>query len=388
MYNSFFELKSNPFQLTPDPEFLFTSKVHKKALTYLNYGINSDSTGFILITGEVGTGKTIVIRSLIKEIKKDVNLALITNTLVTPDQLISMINEDFGLSTINKDKIHILRDLTDFLIEQYGKGRKSILIIDEAQNLSPECLEAVRLLSNLETEKSKLLQIVLVGQPELRKVLSKPELRALRQRIAVSCHIFPLMREETGRYIFYRLEVAGNRKAVTFQDGTIDLIHNFTRGTPRLINIICDFLLVSAFTDNTREISVDIVKEVIKDLEKENRYWQDYIFEESLNTTTFLNEGAVRHEAETYQRNVNHSEKTEIFKRISEAEKMVNSAIDQLKSELHNNNNKNNDVVFKDVQREINELKKITSQLQNRIWDPQVKNEKKNIWARIFHHKK
>jgi general secretion pathway protein A len=275
MYKSFFKLKSKPFQITPDPEFLFISKVHKKALTNLNYGITSDSGGFIIVTGEVGTGKTTVIRSIMKGLKKDIIFSLINNTRLTSGELLSMINKDFGLDIKNKDKTQLLSDLTDFLIDQYGKGRKSILIIDEAQNLSPDLLEEIRLISNLETDKSKLLQIILVGQPELRKVIAQPNLRALRQRTNISCHIYPLLRNETEEYLFHRLEIAGNREAVSFQDGTIDLIHNFARGIPRLINIVCDFLLLSAFVDNTREISLDMAKEVINDLEKENRYWHD-----------------------------------------------------------------------------------------------------------------
>lgn len=275
MYKSFFKLKSKPFQITPDPEFLFISKVHKKALTYLNYGISSDSGGFIIVTGEVGTGKTTLIRSIIKGLKKDIIFSLINNTRLTSGDLLSMINKDFGLDIKNKDKAQLLSDLTEFLIDQYGKGRKSILIIDEAQNLSPDVLEEIRLISNLETDKAKLLQIILVGQPELRKVIAQPNLRALRQRTNISCHIYPLLRNETEEYLFHRLEIAGNREAVSFQDGTIDLIHNFARGIPRLINIVCDFLLLSAFVDNTREISFDMAKEVINDLEKENRYWHD-----------------------------------------------------------------------------------------------------------------
>ncbi len=275
MYKSFFKLKSKPFQITPDPEFLFISKVHKKALTYLNYGISSDSGGFIIVTGEVGTGKTTLIRSIMKGLKKDIIFSLINNTRLTSGELLSMINKDFGLDIKNKDKAQLLSDLTEFLIDQYGKGRKSILIIDEAQNLSPDVLEEIRLISNLETDKAKLLQIILVGQPELRKVIAQPNLRALRQRTNISCHIYPLLRNETEEYLFHRLEIAGNREAVSFQDGTIGLIHNFARGIPRLINIVCDFLLLSAFVDNTREISLDMAKEVINDLEKENRYWHD-----------------------------------------------------------------------------------------------------------------
>jgi general secretion pathway protein A len=280
MYTSFFGFNCKPFQLTPDPEFLFMSRVHKRAWTYLNYGITSDTGGFILVTGEVGTGKTTTIRSIMEELKKDIVYSRVNNTRVTSDELIAMINDDFNLDIRDKNKTQMLRDLTDILIDQYRKGIKSILIIDEAQNLGPDLLEEIRLLSNLETAKTKLLQIVLVGQPELKRVLGQPELRSLRQRINISCNIRPLTLSETSGYIYHRLEVAGNREAVLFDEGCVDLIHNFARGVPRLINIACDFLLLSAFVDRSKMISFDMAREVISDLEKENRYWQDEAHEE------------------------------------------------------------------------------------------------------------
>ncbi|HXW69523.1 MAG TPA: XrtA/PEP-CTERM system-associated ATPase, partial [Dissulfurispiraceae bacterium] len=278
MYTSFFNLTCKPFQLTPDPEFLFMSSVHKRALTYLSYGINDNNTGFILVTGEVGTGKTTIIRSLMKDLRNDVRrLARIDNTKVTSEQLMSMINEDFGLDTRGKDKSQLLSDLTGFLIAEYAAGRMPMLIIDEAQNLSPEHLEEIRLLSNLETDKAKLLQILLVGQPELRKTLAQPILRQLRQRINISCHINPLTLEETEEYIFHRLEVAGNRKALVFDDGVLGIIHRFSRGTPRLINIICDFLMLSAFIEKTSVITLKLAREITSQIEDENRYWQDEV---------------------------------------------------------------------------------------------------------------
>jgi putative secretion ATPase (PEP-CTERM system associated) len=274
MYTSFFGLTCNPFQLTPDPEFLFLSREHKKALTYLNYGIASN-TGFILVTGEVGTGKTTLIRKILKGLQKDIKVARVNNTLVSSEQLISMINDDFGIETKDKDKTRMLRDLSDFIINQYALGMRIALIIDEAQNLSPGLLEEIRLLSNLETDKSKLLQIILLGQPELKTTLAVPELRQLRQRISISCHINPLDRTETEEYVLHRLEIAGNREAVSFPDGALDALYSATRGIPRLINIFGDFLLLAAFTEETKEISADLVREVATDLDSENRYWVD-----------------------------------------------------------------------------------------------------------------
>ncbi|NOZ26225.1 MAG: AAA family ATPase [Nitrospirae bacterium] len=274
MYESFYNLKSKPFELVPSPDFLFLSRSHKKALTYLKYGV-TERVGFMLLTGEVGSGKTTLIRNMIRGLDSNIILSKVFNTKVSSEQLISLINEDFGLEVSGKDKISLLRELNDFLIDQYAKKNNPILVIDEAQNLTPELLEEVRMLSNLETDDAKLLQIILVGQPELRKILSRPELRQLRQRISISCHIQPITKAETEDYIFHRLEVAGNRDAVVFEDGTIDAVYNFSRGIPRLINIVCDFLMLSAFVEETRSISSDLVKEVIGELETENRFWQD-----------------------------------------------------------------------------------------------------------------
>jgi general secretion pathway protein A len=265
MYTTFFGFNNKPFQLTPDPEFLFLSKAHKKAMIYLNYGI-TDNSGFILLTGEIGTGKTTLLRSMIKNIPQDIKLARINNTKVTSEQLISMINEDFGLDIRGLDKTQLLSKLTDFLIAQYSQGRRSMIIIDEAQNLSADLLEEIRMLSNLETDKSKLLQIILVGQPELNITLSRPELEQLRQRITVCTHISPLTREEIDSYIKYRLRVAGNEEAVTFEDGVTDAIFNFSRGIPRLINILCDFSFLTAFTDSRKTIDMGLINEVINDL--------------------------------------------------------------------------------------------------------------------------
>lgn len=388
MYTSFFNFKCKPFQITPDPAFLFMSSVHKKALTYLNYGLTSDTGGFILFTGEVGTGKTTIIRSIMKDLKNDMVFSRINNTRLTSEQLISMINEDFGLDVSGRDKTQMLRDLTDFLVEQYSKGRRSILIIDEAQNLTPRLLEEIRLLSNLETDKSKLLQIILAGQPELRKVLARPGLRALRQRITVNCHISPLLRDETEQYIYHRLEVAGNREAVNFQDGTVHVIHDFARGIPRLINIGCDFLLLSAFVDKTREISLDMAGEVINDLEKENRYWQDKIREEYPGGTEF-NNGMKREShqpGKIIERSDDHFDTAEIFEKISETEKMVGSAIDQLKAELSDKAAANAGARFNNIAKEIQELKEITSEFKKGGYEQrnEKKEKKKNLWAKIF----
>jgi len=408
MYTSFYGLKSKPFQLTPDPDFLFLSNGHRKALTYLEYGIVSDSGGFILVSGEVGTGKTTIIRSMMKGLKEDVIFSRINNTRLTSDQLIAMINDDFGLDTRDKDKTQRLRDLTDFLIEQYGRRRKSILIIDEAQNLSPELLEEIRLLSNLETDKSKLLQIIMVGQPELRKILAQPELRSLRQRITVSCQINPLTRQETEKYIYHRLAIAGNSEAAIFQDGDIDLIHNFSRGIPRLINIVCDFLLVTAYIDKTKLISLEMVKDVIGDLEKENRYWEDEIPERYRQSTGIVQEmqkNAGDAEVIPFVGQGNDVDRAAVFEMMSENGKIVDSVLDRLKTDVDRLNAEmiKRDSITMDIKLKeiITEIRKIKSQLQQEPkratseigeggnGDAQTKEDSvKRLWSKIFHKRR
>lgn len=269
MYTSFYGFKCKPFQLSPDPEFLYMSPVHKRALTYLNYGIK-DNYGFILLTGEIGTGKTTIIRSLMKQLPDEMKVARITNTKVSSDQLISMICEDFGIETKDKDKTRMLSDLSDFLINEYARDGRSILVIDEAQNLTPDLLEEVRLLSNLETDKSNLLQIILIGQPELNMTLGRPELEQLRQRIAINVYIRRLSREEVEGYIRHRLKVAGNEDGVKFDKGVMDAIYEFSNGVPRLINVICEFALVAAFVDQKNLIDVELIDEIMGDLIHEN----------------------------------------------------------------------------------------------------------------------
>ena len=272
MYEAFFNLSSKPFDLLPDPRFIYLSRSYKKALTYLNYGIRERS-GFILLTGEVGSGKTTLIRDLLEKSYEHVVLSKIFNTRVTSEQLLAMINDDFGLEVQGRDKITMIRDLNVFLIDQYAAGNQPILIIDEAQNLSPELLEEVRMLSNLEATSSKLMQIILVGQPELRTILAAPELRQLRQRININCHLQALSREEVEQYITHRLEVAGNVNAVNFEPESIDAIFRYSHGIPRLINIICDFLMFLAFAEEATTLTVDMVSDVIGDLDFENYHW-------------------------------------------------------------------------------------------------------------------
>jgi len=272
MYLSFFNFTCKPFELIPNPGFMFLSRTHKKAISYLDYGIR-ERVGFVLLTGEVGSGKTTIIRELINKHLDQVVLAKVFNTNANSEELLAMINDDFNLPVQGKDRITLLRDLNHFLVEQYAKGTRPLLIIDEAQNLSPETLEEIRMLSNLETSDSKLLQIILVGQPELRSLLARPDLRQLRQRISFQCHLQPLNRQEVEEYINHRLEVAGNREAVSFTPVAFDIINTYSCGLPRLINIICDFLLLSAFAEGIQDISEEMIRDIIGELDFSNNYW-------------------------------------------------------------------------------------------------------------------
>jgi putative secretion ATPase (PEP-CTERM system associated) len=272
VYTSFFGLREKPFDLLPNPDFLYPSRAHQRALTYLTHGIR-ERAGFILLTGEVGSGKTTLIRNMIRSQLRDSVLAKVFNTRVDSLQLLMQINSDFGLETDGRDKAALLRDLNDFLIEQYALRRQSVLIIDEAQNLPAELLEEVRMLSNLETDRDKLLQIILVGQPELRNVLSGPDLLQLRQRIQVNCHLQPLSAGEVREYILFRLAKAGNRDALKFSDEAVEAVATYTRGIPRLINILCDYIMIDAFSAQTRAVEARTVHELAADLSFEDQYW-------------------------------------------------------------------------------------------------------------------
>ncbi|HKL20213.1 MAG TPA: XrtA/PEP-CTERM system-associated ATPase, partial [Tichowtungia sp.] len=275
MYENFFGLNIKPFELVPNPEFLFRSRSHKKALNYLEYGLH-ERAGFILLTGEVGSGKTTLVRNIIRQISSEVALSMLINTRVSNKQVLAMINEDFGLNVSGKDKITLLRNLNDFLVSIHAKQRRALVIIDEAQNLSASALEEIRLLSNLEAADSKLLQIVLVGQPELRKTIARDDLRQLRQRISVHCQIDPLTLAETEEYIYHRLQTAGNRNALTWKEGTFEVLFRYSRGIPRLINVFCDFLLLAAYGENTTTLSAEFIEEVVDDIA-----WDKHVAEQA-----------------------------------------------------------------------------------------------------------
>ena len=265
MYLRFFNLRESPFNLTPDPRFLFLSAQHEEALTHLLYGIY-ERKGFIEITGEVGTGKTVLCRALLERLDKTVSTALIFNSYLTKMELLQAITDDFGLpprETTSKGYIDVLNE---YLLGEFAAGHNAVVVIDEAQNLEPTVLEQLRMLSNLETERGKLLQIILVGQPELHAKLATLQMRQLEQRIAVRFHIHELTRTETKQYITHRMSVAGAAHTVIWSRRALRLIHRYTGGIPRRINLLCDRMLMTAFVRETHRVSAAIVRRSVQEL--------------------------------------------------------------------------------------------------------------------------
>ena len=266
MYERFYRLRERPFALTPDPDYLYPSRVHKEALSYLRYGIESHA-GFIVITGAIGSGKTTLLQTMLRGLDGQTTVARLMNTLLDPRELLEAAMIDLGLEPSGQSKPAMLKRLGDFLVEERSAGRLVLLVIDEAQNLSLPALEEIRMLSNLETEKSKLIQIVLIGQPDLRDKLDRPELEQLRQRITVSYHLEALDAEETAHYINHRLARASVGTPLEFPRNVTDRIHARSGGVPRLINVIADATLVFGYGEERSAIDGALIEEVIADLD-------------------------------------------------------------------------------------------------------------------------
>ncbi len=266
MYLDFYQFREAPFNITPDPRFLYYSERHREALNHMLYGVQ-ERKGFIQITGEVGAGKTTLCRAFLERLGDEYTTALVLNPTLTATQLLAAILVEFGIPVPYNNRAQALKRLNDFLLSELSAGRDVALIIDEAQDLTPELLEQVRLLSNLETDQVKLLQILLIGQPELRDRLERKDLRQLRQRITVRFHLPPLNRSETERYIAHRLQVAGAAEPPTFSRWAFHRIYRYSRGVPRLINAVCDKSLLAGYADGEREISVHHVRRAVAELE-------------------------------------------------------------------------------------------------------------------------
>jgi general secretion pathway protein A len=270
MYEEFYGLRASPFSITPDPRYLFFSRRHREAFDHMLFGIR-ERKGFIQLTGEVGAGKSTLCRAVLDELRTGYSTALILNPVMSGVQLLRAVLHEFDLDDRGNDRLRLNQRLNEFLLDQAREGTDVVLFIDEAQDLSTDLLEEVRLLSNLETDDRKLLQIVLVGQPELRERLDRPGLRQLRQRITVRYHLGPIEREETEAYILHRLAVAGANGRPTFTPAALRAIHRHSRGVPRLINAVCDKALLAGYVEDRDLLGWRQVRRAIHDLEGRDR---------------------------------------------------------------------------------------------------------------------
>ena len=269
-YLQHFNLTEQPFRLTPDPDFVYWSKQHARAKAYMESTIWL-ADGFVVITGEIGSGKTTLLQSFLTELSDDVVYAVVSQTQLQTTEFLQAVLTEFGFKPFDKSKVELLDMLNMFLIEQYGSGKKVVLIIDEAQNLDAEVLEEIRLLSGIETHKEKVLRIILAGQPELRETLESDNLKQLVQRVRLRFHLGPLDKREQREYIDHRLSIAGHEGDALFDEDTMDIIHRYTGGVPRLINTLCDTALLCAFAEDREHVSLPDVESAVEELN-----WQEH----------------------------------------------------------------------------------------------------------------
>ena len=264
MYKQHFGLKDKPFNLTPDPDYLFLSSKHKIGLGLLEYGLMETAAGLTVITGEVGAGKTTLIRKLLRRIDhNELTIGLINNTSTFHEELMSWVMSSFGLSHEDKDNTTRFREFQKFLIQEYSQGRRCVLIVDEAQNLGSKALEELRMLSNINADRDQLIQIVLIGQPQLLDIMETPDMAQIAQRVSVEFHLEPLGYDEIKQYIGYRLEVAGSDVEI-FNEEAIKAVFYFSGGVPRLVNTLCDYALVYGFSMGNKVIDINTILEVKK----------------------------------------------------------------------------------------------------------------------------
>jgi general secretion pathway protein A len=266
VYLDYYGLSEPPFDITPNPRFLFYSAKHREAYNHLLYGIR-ERKGFIQLTGEVGAGKTTLCRAMLEQLDPRYATALILNPVMSPQEMMKAIALEFGLPVNGLDRLEILSVINQFLLQQVEAGKETVLIIDEAQDLTDELLEQIRLLSNLETDNRKLLQIVLMGQPELRDRLNNPRLRQLRQRITVRYHLLPLSRHEVNQYVQHRLHLCGGNGIPSFTRAALWRVYHYTQGIPRLVNALCDKALMAGFVQQRGSIDFRLINRAIRELE-------------------------------------------------------------------------------------------------------------------------
>jgi len=266
MYKSYYQFKENPFSLLPDPSFLFLGKKHQHALTMLQYGLVKNS-GYTVITGEIGAGKTTLVRRLLDGLENELTVGLINNTHQSFGELLRWVSMAFGLDYKGKDKVELTEHFLNFIIDEYTKKRRTVLIIDEAQNLSAQALEELRMLSNLNADKHQALQLILIGQPELRQTLHQPNLKQFTQRISVAYHLETLDQEETVLYIKHRIKTAGGDENLFDRDACLMVWQN-SNGIPRIINTLCDTALVYGFAEDKAHIDTQVIANVVKEREQ------------------------------------------------------------------------------------------------------------------------
>jgi general secretion pathway protein A len=266
VYLDHYGLTEPPFDITPNPRFLFYSAKHREAYNHLLYGIR-ERKGFVQLTGEVGAGKTTLCRAMLEQLNDHYSTALILNPVMSADELMKAIAMEYGLPVNGLDRLNTLAVINQFLLQQVERGKETVLIIDEAQDLTDELLEQVRLLSNLETDNRKLLQIVLMGQPELRDRLNNPRLKQLRQRITVRYHLWPLSRHEVQQYVRHRLQVSGANGTPRFTQPALWRVHLYSGGIPRLVNAVCDKALLAGFVQQAARINYRMVNRAVRELE-------------------------------------------------------------------------------------------------------------------------
>ena len=291
-YLEHFNLSEQPFGLTPDPDFLYWSKQHARAKAYMESTIWL-ADGFVVITGEIGSGKTTLLQSFLTELNDDVVYAVVSQTQLTPTQFLQAVLTEFGFKPFNKRKVELLDMLNMFLIEQYSNGKKVVLIVDEAQNLSKKVLEEIRMMSGIETHKEKVLRIILAGQPELKDSLDSPRLKQLVQRVRLRFHIGPLDPRDMREYIDHRLAVAGRTPNDIFEEDSLDVIYRYTGGVPRLINTLCDTALLCAFADEKQSLSGDDIIAAVGELN-----WEEH--ESNTGLHEKLRQVAARHGNESH----------------------------------------------------------------------------------------
>jgi general secretion pathway protein A len=266
MYESYYGFKERPFSLLPDPSFLYLGHKHRVALTMLQYGLMSNA-GVTVVTGEIGSGKTTLLRQILNEIDQDVTVGMITNTHPSFGEFLQWVLMAFGLEHRGMEKVERYENFVNFVIDRYAKGKRTVLVVDEAQNLSVETLEELRMLSNINADKNQVLQLIMVGQPELRTMLQLPQLKQFAQRVSVSHHLEALSAEETYQYVRHRLGVAGGNSDL-FAEKACALLWFHSRGVPRVINTLCDMALVYAYASQQPRIDADVIKEVVRDRKK------------------------------------------------------------------------------------------------------------------------